>query len=235
MDVSTCSAEQWCAALVDLDRLAELSAEDDASLIESLLSTSEQEYFSRFHYPKRRREWLGGRIAAKAAMLNLDHSPLQGDTMHNMSILANEHGRPMADQMSHLAFSITHSRRYAAALAVAGDICGIDLQKISPKLSGLTERFTCTEEIRTVRADLSADIAETTLLTMLWSAKEALKKSLLHDQPALFSGIQIRQAVPINDRQFNFSCTVNDHRRQSVIISDFSPYILALTGDTVHA
>ncbi|MEA2114107.1 MAG: 4'-phosphopantetheinyl transferase superfamily protein [Thermodesulfobacteriota bacterium] len=222
-----------CIALLDLDQVEDSLKQRDSRLPKQVLSEPELSYFKRFGYPKRRREWLGGRIAAKAAMLEL-HKP---DRLHarlqQLSILPDDHGRPIADTMKNISISISHSDQFAVGLAVKGRACGIDLQQISSKLPGLTDRFASAHEL-TILAKLPVLGDQTTRLTMLWAAKEALKKSLLHDQPAIFSGIELQRITIIQDYLYRFHCTVDGHCEQTTMTYDFSPYILSLTT-TDHA
>jgi len=226
--------QQKCTALIDLGQLGNALEHSDSKLPEQLLSEAEQTYFERFSYPKRRREWLGGRIAAKAAMLELAESGQLQDKLRHLSILPNEQGRPIADEMSDIAISISHSSGFAVALAVKGATCGIDLQKESTKLPDLTDRFASAQEL-TILAGLPASGDQVTGLTMLWATKESLKKSILHDQPAIFSGIQVQQATVVRDNEYCFYCKVKGHPDQTAMVYNFSPYILSLTRADPHA
>ncbi len=237
---------QQVVTLVDLEQVEELLGSKDALLPEQVLSPAERIFFQRFSYMKRRREWLGGRLAAKAALLNWPEQPQSvtgsGQTvkqMQQITILPDEHGRPQVDrtdgnavETDSLAISITHSSRFAAALAVPGQACGIDLQETSPKLPGLTDRFTSAQELELL-ADSQPD--EITGLTMLWSAKEAVKKSILHDQPSIFSGIRVEQISTVADHCRQFYCAVKGQQPQQVMVYIYSPYILALTRANYHA
>lgn len=223
--------QQQCIALVDLAQAGKLIDRKESTLLD-LLSTQEQNYFKRFSYPKRRQEWLGGRIAAKTALSGLAQSGIVPDKLRQISVLPDELGRPKADRMSELGISISHSSGFAVALA-AGGSCGIDLQKISSKLPKLTDRFTRQQEI-SLLAGLNG-IEQTTLLTMIWTAKESIKKSMLSDQPGIFDGIEILQASAVDSNTYSLLCSVRRNRQQSVRVYDFSPYILALTGADNHA
>lgn len=226
---------QKCTVLIDLEQVGNALEHSDAKLPEQLLSKAEQSYFERFSYPKRRREWLGGRIAAKAAMLELANSGQLQDKLQHLSILPDEQGRPVADEMPDIAISISHSSRFAVGLAIKGaTTCGIDLQKISTKLPDLTDRFASAQEL-TILTGLHAHGNQVTRLTMLWAAKEALKKSMLHDQPAIFSGIEVQQTIVVRDHEYCFCCRVKGHPDQTAMVYNFSPYILSLTGAGPHA
>ena len=179
--------------LVDLDRLARwVAAAGDGPALEALLTPVERDRFTRYHHPKRRLEWLGGRLAAKhclqqlaAAGLNAARSPLE------YPVLADAHGRPGVDWTGRTgtppALSISHCRGYAAALASTGSACGVDIEPVAPRLANVQARFTTPEEI----ALLHALPEPLTRLAVLWTAKEAVKKCFLHDEPTFVSRISL--------------------------------------------
>jgi len=224
----TRTKDQSCVVLLDLEQVEESLVQRNPKLPAQVLSGQEQSYFKRFSYPKRQREWLGGRIAAKAALLELSEPDWMEGRLQQLSILPDGHGRPVADTMHDISISISHSSRFAVGFAVMGGACGIDLQQISSKLDGLTERFATAHEL-TLLAGFPVHGGQTTRLTMLWAAKEALKKSLLHDQPAIFSGIELQRITIIQEHAYRFYCTVDGHHKQTAMTYDFSPYILSLT------
>jgi phosphopantetheinyl transferase len=217
--------------LVDLEQLSLLLEQPGNDLPAALLSKEEQCFFSRFSYPKRRREWFGGRIAAKGAILACsDSTQSPGPPMHKMTILPDDHGRPVTRHGTKLMVSISHSHRFAVACATDQSICGIDLQKTSSRLAALTSRFTCRDEQHLLTSQYPG-LPEESRLTMIWTTKEAVKKSLLHDQPSVFSGINIEQVQTAEENEHHFLCRVTGYAHlQKVAVYIFLPYILALTG-----
>ncbi|MBW1749868.1 MAG: hypothetical protein JRJ37_04055, partial [Deltaproteobacteria bacterium] len=119
---------QSCIALLDLEQVEDTLEQRDLRLPKQVLSGPELSYFKRFSYPKRRREWLGGRIAAKAAMQELGKADRMPGRLQQLSILPDDHGRPVADTMQNVSISISHSGQFAVGFAVKGGTCGIDLQ-----------------------------------------------------------------------------------------------------------
>jgi len=228
------NSDQSCTTLIDLKQISRSLEHDESRLTGQVLSIQEQTFFTRFTYLKRKREWLGGRTAAKVAILNLSREK-QPEKLQDLSILPDTDGRPIPDKITGISLSISHSDRFAAALAVKGEACGLDLQKISTKLPGLTERFASSGELSLLDTREIRDEEKLTRLTMLWSTKEALKKKILHDQPALFSGILLQRITRLNQHVYRFSCTINKHPEQSVTVYSFPPYILALSGGGDHA
>lgn len=218
------AAAQERIALIDLEQLRE----EEATL---LLSEEEQRYFQRFRYPKRRREWLGGRIAAKAALLNLYEPEEFRRQAQQLTILPDAHGRPAVSGAadSGLSLSISHSGSYAAALAGRGNSCGIDLQEISAKILPLASRFASSAELELLARQPGLGSQEARL-TMLWAVKEAMKKSVLADQPVLFAGIEAMRIAAAGDRAWRFDCAVQGCLPQTAAVYDFAPYLLALTA-----
>ncbi len=232
-------------SLVDLNLIEESLQLDETTLLQQILSPAEQDYFQRFKYMKRKKEWLGGRLAAKAAILALASSHHAADQdLRSITILANKHGRPiteefpacLANQGSGPTISISHSDCFAVALAmpkeesraISSSSCGVDLQKISTKLAGLTSHFATDAELQLLAQQAGCD--EDTRLTMLWTAKEALKKALLHDQSVIFSATEVQEITRVSDSVWRFTCTVQ-RQTQLVLVHPLPPYILSITEE----
>ncbi|CAK8725013.1 hypothetical protein KKHLCK_15635 [Candidatus Electrothrix laxa] len=227
---------QQTLSLVDLDLIEHFLQADEATLLQRTLSPAEQCYFQRFKYIKRKKEWLGGRLAAKAAILNFTDN----QDLRSITILPNKHGRPLAEELpaplsalgNEPTISISHSDCFAVALARARSIsqssCGVDLQEISTKLAGLTSHFATDAELQLLAEQTDYD--EDTRLTMLWTVKEALKKALLHDQSVIFSATELQEIAVVSDSVQRFTCTVQG-KTQSVLVFPLPPYILSITED----
>lgn len=238
--------ERQTLSLVDLDLIEQAVQRDEAALRQQVLSAAERRYFQRFKYIKRKKEWLGGRIAAKAAIL-ASLSAADQD-MRAITILPNKHGRPVVEELpaclsgreSRPVISLSHSNGFAAALAReeqkegarAKSSCGIDLQEISTKLAGLTDHFATNAELQLLAEQAGCD--EDTRLTMLWTVKEALKKALLHDQSVIFSATELREIAVVSDSVRRFTCTVQG-RTQSALVHPLPPYILSVSEEVDHA
>ncbi len=186
-----------CLALIDLAGLAEkLKDEAERQVLLGLLSEREKALFATYTYAKRQGEWLGGRLACKYAILRL-HGRINAPAAKGIaaiSILPATTGRPeLIHHGGHGAgpgISISHSSGYAVAIAARAQRCGIDIQKISKKIIQVQSRFTAAGELDCLRR-CAQGLGETERLTLLWSAKEALKKALLHDQPTVFHGLSL--------------------------------------------
>lgn len=191
----------FCQTLIHLNDLEKVLQDELTShRLVSFLSPDEKKLFAKFTYPKRKREWLGGRLAAKSAVLQLLQINTTMEILAELSILPTETGAPrlIAPHLAEdklPALSISHSDRFAVAMAVMKETCGIDIQKISEKTERVADRFSAEKELLLLRSH-TPWLNEQERLTLLWSAKEALKKALLHDQPVIFQGV-ILQSVDV--------------------------------------
>uniref|UniRef100_UPI0040570F7E 4'-phosphopantetheinyl transferase family protein n=1 Tax=Candidatus Electrothrix sp. TaxID=2170559 RepID=UPI0040570F7E len=233
--------EQQSLALVDLSLIEQAIEHNEPQLLQQLLAPAEQDYFQRFKYMKRKKEWLGGRIAAKAALLAPWTSlPDYMQALSSITVLPNKHGRPLIQELpvclvakkGKPVISISHSDDFAMALVRPRGSCGLDLQKISTKLAGLSSHFATDAELHRLAEQAGCD--EDTRLTMLWTTKEALKKAVLHDQSVIFSETELQEVTRINESVneslWRFTCTVQG-QLQSVLVYLLPPYILSITED----
>ncbi|GEM_PF-2438305 len=164
-----------CAlALVTLAELTPfLPAGRDPASGERFLSREEEESLARFSLEKRRREWLGGRLAAKCAVSRLLGS--EKPAWPAIGIGAAEDGRPLVRTQPGLHLSISHSGPLAGALA-ATTACGFDLQELTGRLLALRSRFLSRPEEALLARELLPRAGTIGALTLLWSAKEAIRK-----------------------------------------------------------
>jgi len=143
------------------------------------LNPDELAQWTGFHLEKRRSEWLGGRLAAKWATAGLMGETAQG--WQSLAIRNEADGRPsVAAKAQTVApfISISHSGPVAAALA-ADLPCGLDIQESGERILRVKERFAAQEEEDILNAALPySPFSETQRLTMLWAAKEAVRKAV---------------------------------------------------------
>lgn len=140
------------------------------------LSPDELAQWTGLRQEKRRREWLGGRLAAKWAADGF----LAGTAVdwQRLVIRSEADGRPYVATEAHAVapfISISHSGPLAAALA-ANIPCGLDLQEPGAKLHRVRQRFAAPGEEDLLKASLPRAFPETERLTLLWAAKEAVRK-----------------------------------------------------------
>lgn len=136
---------------------------------DALLSVQEQAYYQTLRFPKRRNEWLGGRLALKRIVGRI----LGVSDLVQVEVLPQESGKPkllVGGKVTRLAYSITHSNGFAVAAASADErLIGIDLEKIEHRITAWKNDFFHPSE-------LTDDSDE--FLTALWTQKEALVKLL---------------------------------------------------------
>jgi phosphopantetheinyl transferase len=169
--------------LLDLQKFQEeLLKFSEQSVVAHYLSNPEQVYLNTLTSEKRKREWLGGRFAAKyvgADMLAQMQNPVPWS---ELAVIADKNGRPFlaADTKTGALpdISISHSGGLAAAMAVSKGFCGIDIQKITDRVVKVRERFCTPNEARLVRSFFNASQEiQSSALTRLWAAKESLRKT----------------------------------------------------------
>jgi 4'-phosphopantetheinyl transferase len=144
------------------------------------LSPSELKRFAAFRFPKRQKEWLLGRWAAKA----LAHSlPAYQDTpLDQLEILNTPEGAPFLQVPGQAArpdcLTISHSGHLAlCALAPGPGLrVGADLEKIEPRTETFILDYFTPAECQLVQA--SPAETRPVLVTLIWSAKEAMLKAL---------------------------------------------------------
>ena len=188
--------EPLCLSLVDLTKLdVQGDYTSTKNVAATCLSQEELKLFKGYTYPKRKREWLGGRLAAKLAFLVFSGLTITTDQLHAISILPRENGSPTISNPDDPkdatpSLSISHSGNYAVALVASATSCGIDIQHISKKTERVADKF-CTEDEVQLLQKCAPQLTSSEQLTLLWVTKEALKKSLLKDQPTIFQGVTL--------------------------------------------
>lgn len=154
--------------------LARCPLPDSDSAPAGLLSPAEAEVLSGLRFPKRRRDWLAGRIAAKSAVGGWLRQRGVVLSPERIEVLPAESGAPALRLPAGCpvpSLSISHDRFGGAAAADAeGGLVGIDVESIEPRSPGFLETVAHESE----RPGLDDDAA----LTELWTAKEAVAKLL---------------------------------------------------------
>ncbi len=152
-----------------MDYSLEVTALQHLPPASSLLSPVECAFYHTLKLPKRRSEWLGGRLALKKLLVArlggtwADYTLLAPGGVGKPTVVAG--GKPL-----HIPFSLTHSNGFAvAALAPHARYIGIDLEVIAPRIRAWKESFFHPSEL-TQETDA--------FLTQLWTQKEALVKLL---------------------------------------------------------
>lgn len=71
-------------------------------------------------------------------------------------------------------FSISHCSNYAAAIVSSNERVGVDVEVVTHRVEKIKHKFLHADELRFVNSQISN--SHTVLLTLLWSAKEAMYK-----------------------------------------------------------
>jgi phosphopantetheinyl transferase len=151
-----------------------------------LLGAEEIALWRGFALQRKRRQWLAGRVVAKAA-LQASRSPRPPLPFNTVPVLPLR-GRsgPVASPLGGY-LSISHSHVIAAA-AHAPDPIGVDIERLRAFSPFARRHFLSAEESRLLNATDPSDPA----LTLLWSAKEAAIKSRRADSIAALRSVQWR-------------------------------------------
>lgn len=170
-------------AMVRLDLLDQArSLAGEAEFLARYLGHEELAQYNAYTLAKRKTEWLGGRIAAKrAALANRGEEGVDLLACGLPVVSADKTGRPLIKDLSGrplVDISISHSGNLAAAMAVDQGRCGIDIQQIIPSVVRVRDRFSRQAEIDILENFSLADTDPAFPLSILWAAKEALKKAL---------------------------------------------------------
>jgi 4'-phosphopantetheinyl transferase len=191
-----------------------------------LLHPIEQQRLAELKLSKRRSEWLIGRWTAKhllQACLERDlnvHLPLNAIGIYN-----DARGAPVAmidcgSRIVERAVSISHSHAcgFSAAIPDSAIGLGADIERSEPREWRFVEDYFTSDEIDRVRA-APIDRRET-LITAIWSAKEAALKAL-------------RLGLTIDTRRVH--CAIDpqrysDHDWLEFVITCTSSYIETLRG-----
>ncbi len=141
---------------------------------ELFLSEEELDKAASFRTEKRRREWTGGRYAAKSL---ISEALAPGASLRDIAIDYDHMGRPVwRDRGRTRLLSITHSGPFCAA-ACAGPsavFLGIDIERIEPRAEAWYKDYFTRGELDREPGTLRQDA----LATRLWTQKEALLKAL---------------------------------------------------------
>ncbi len=148
------------------------------------LSPPERERLARLRVEKRRREWLLGRWTAKRLLQAHLGGPVTGPTLDTLAIVAAPDGAPelVAELPStgpgsgplRLAISHSHGRAFCA---VAEHIAvGADIERVAPRHPAFARDYFTAAELASLA--LAPPAARDTLVTAIWSAKEAALKAL---------------------------------------------------------
>ena len=173
------------------------------------LHDGELTQIKKYKLPKRRSEYLTGRICAKMATLSYLQFNLQTPpAMNRIEIRNFEYGNPFLTFHPPASFpvpniSISHSKGYGAAIA-AQHPCGIDIQSQEKSLIKVQKKYCAEQEYNTL-LKIIPEGSELSRLSLLWSAKEAIQKrfSENNSMPA-FLEIHLQAGEKVDDENVLF-------------------------------
>ncbi len=161
------------------------------ALLDLALSPRERAQYERLRSARRRRDWLAGRVAAKALLLeHLRETDASASDafdalkLKDIVIVPDPQGAPKAlvqgQKLRGVSLSLAHSHGQGfaglALLEREGHI-GVDLERIRPVHPKLKERILSAEE-RVMLAEHFSPERESQGLVLLWTLKEAAYKAL---------------------------------------------------------
>ena len=148
----------------------------DAVLSEEFLSESEKKQLGNFQFPKKKQDFLLGRLAAKRAL----GAWLSEPDLRRIEIRSGDHGEPLVrhPRAGPAEVTISHSHGFAVALAFSAEHpMGLDLETISA-----VSAATIISELGASAAEqawlATAGVDDATACSVLWTAREALGKAL---------------------------------------------------------
>jgi phosphopantetheinyl transferase len=139
----------------------------------------ELDYLESLRCEKRRREWGGGRIAAKLAlhnycsMMKQEPPELSAIMIHNSEYLENK-GQPVAKNME-AYISISHSQQYAVAVASPYAV-GVDIERVR-SFSSEVQQMILTDGDRDFLGGVTDEKTRNDRMTLIWCFKEAFMKA----------------------------------------------------------
>ena len=164
----------------------------DNKFIDSSLSTNEKRRYNSIKFDKKRTEWLAGRIAAKFSLAYTHGKPLS-----QIEILKDENRSPyyiFDGVKTHV--SITHSE--GMALSTVRDKT-VDLELISERSPTFVDEVFSPEEIK----NYDLHNAESRVITMLWTMKEAHLKRMRIGLKTDLHGVIIKDLQDLDMQHFN--------------------------------
>ena len=146
-----------------------------------VLSVGELEKYVTLRFPKRRQEWLLGRMTAKY-LLQQSRADSKGLKPAEIEVRNNAEGAPNYilpygfEKPGCLSISHRDTLAYCALVSKPVLRVGADLERVEPRSMAFVEAFFTAQEVMRVRA--CPPEFRDRLVTLIWSAKEALLKAL---------------------------------------------------------
>lgn len=148
--------------------LEEVPEAPAAGWLDGCLHRDERKRWLAMPLPKRRREWLAGRLCAKEALRACLAPPARA-SLDGMLIEHDEHNRPRLAG-SPLWLSISHDRCQAVAVADTRPV-GVDIERHVSLQSAAVQLLIAPAELACTRAHFR--VGDAVARTVLWTLKEA--------------------------------------------------------------
>lgn len=168
----------------------------------AILTEAEQADFAAFGFERRKRSWLLGRYAAKraaAAYLGIDP-----EALHRLEVVRGVFGQPLL-RFAHCdapRLGISHTSGWAVGLAhPPGHPLAIDLEDVHTAHRAAIVRQ-LSEEERLWTDSAPGGEPEPGLLTLLWTAREALSKAVGCGLTVPFHLMETTERTYLADRRF---------------------------------
>ncbi|MCO5189201.1 MAG: 4'-phosphopantetheinyl transferase superfamily protein [Anaerolineae bacterium] len=140
------------------------------------LNSAERGQAGAFKIEKRQRDWLLGRWTAKQVIASVV-GPI---ALHEIEIANRATGEPfvkcIGESAGQLSISHSHGHAFCAFLPDANAVLGADIELIETRQPVFVADYFTIEEQKRVAAASAA--MQSTLVTAIWSAKEAALKAL---------------------------------------------------------
>ncbi|GAB6931217.1 hypothetical protein JCM10914A_52000 [Paenibacillus sp. JCM 10914] len=173
-----------------------------------LLHHEEWKYYRSLQFERRIRSYLAGRYAAKKAISMY----LKEDDLSQIRIERGVFNQPLVVHAQNVQVSITHSGHLAAAVAFSEKFpMGIDIEQICEGNRDVLHNQITAKELNLIQ---SLPYSEDQLLTLVWTAKEALSKVLKTGLSTPFGIFELQQINVKND--VFVSCYENFYQYETV-------------------
>jgi len=183
--------------------------ETTGELLEMLsFKPQEKKQYDTFLAEQRKKQWLAYRILIRT-LLHPEEYPVEYD----------QPGKPFLTG-SQYHISVTHSHDRAAVIISSAFRTGIDIEKVSPRIRKVRDRFLSDREL----SDLQ-DPDDLEALTLVWCAKEALYKLYGLKNLDFKKNIRVhfpQNACPIHFKGFIQQGGINkEYRLHAELLDDF--------------
>ena len=144
------------------------------------MGEQEKVEYDRFKVPKRKKEWMGSRLAVKK-LIRACVPELAQHKLSQIQIIKEPSGAPFLqiDGEKRLPgwLSLSHSHEHVLAAYSPDEIrFGVDLEFIEPRSIGFVRDYFTGNEVDQVV--LSGPDQKALIITIIWSAKEAVLKAI---------------------------------------------------------